>query len=274
MMFLLKGKTMISYGFIGAGKMASAIIKGMISKGIAPLQISCTCGNDDTGKILSSLTGIRLLDEKDFFETSNDVVVLACKPQQLTSFGENAKKVNASLLVSILAGTTIQRIREKFSNVGEIARVMPNMPAQIGKGISAFSLEKGADKNSFTLAKTVLEPMGEYIEVAESKLDAVTALSGSGPGYLFEYASCMIDSAIELGFDFETAKKLAYQTILGSAILMCESELSAKELRDSVCSPNGTTLAGLEALKKNNFQDAIKECLFAAEKRSKELSKL
>jgi len=265
---------MISYGFIGAGKMASAIIKGMISKGIAPSQISCTCGNDDTGKILSSRTGIRLLDEKDFFDSGFDVVVLACKPQQLGGFGENAKKVKASLLVSILAGATIQRIRENFSNVGEIARIMPNMPAQIGKGISAFSLEKKSDEKSLVLVKTVLEPMGEYIAVEESKLDAVTALSGSGPGYMFEYANCMIDSAMELGFDFETAKKLTYQTILGSAILMCESELSAKELRDSVCSPNGTTLAGLEALTKNNFQVSIKECLFAAEKRSKELSKL
>ena len=265
---------MKKFGFIGAGKMASAIVKGLLSKVATPNEISCTCGNDDTGKILAEQTSIQCLDNiKALLETSQ-TVVLACKPQQLTDVVKDANYAQNDILISILAGTSIARLRECFPNVKKIVRVMPNMPAQISQGISCYAPECELTTKEREIVENVLGAIGEFIEVQETRLDAVTALSGSGPGYIFEFAAAMIEGAKSIGFSDNEAKKLVEKTMLGSAMLLIQSPLSADELCAAVSSPGGTTLAGLAELRNANFRNTMQAVLMAAKKRSEELSKL
>ncbi len=265
---------MKKFGFIGAGKMASAIVKGLLSKEIKPTQIACTCGNDDTGKILSEQTSIECLSNIKALLESCESVVLACKPQQLVEVAEEAKQAKNSVLISILAGTSLARLRECFPNVKKIVRVMPNMPAQISQGISCYAPESQLTAEEKTIVENVLGAIGEFIKVQEAQLDAVTALSGSGPGYIFEFAAAMIEGAKQIGFTDAEAKKLVEKTMLGSAMLLEQSPLSADELCTAVSSPGGTTLAGLAEMKKANFRETMAKVLVSAKKRSEELSKL
>lgn len=266
---------MKKFGFIGAGKMAGAIVRGMISSGaVKPEEIVCACGNDDTGKLLAADTGISVASSLEELLGGAQTIVAACKPQQLAQVAEAAEKTQAGLLISILAGTTISRLRQCFKNVGKIVRVMPNMPAQISQGISCFAPESELSADELKRVETVLGSIGEFMQIEEARLDAVTALSGSGPGYIFEFAAALIEGGKQIGFTEEEAKKLTEKTLLGSAMLLCRSPLSADELRIAVSSPGGTTLAALDVFAKSGFRKTVADALKAAEKRSGELSKL
>ena len=263
---------MKKFGFVGAGKMAGAIVRGMLDS-IGAENIACVCGDDNTGRELSEQTGIALAASHAELFGNSQTVVLACKPQQLAEVAKTADSANFPLLISILAGTNLSRLRQCFKGVGNIVRVMPNMPAQISQGISCYASEKPlseTEKKTFVSDPTAI---GEFMEVPEAKLDAVTALSGSGPGYLFEFAAAMIEGALKLGFTRDEAKKLVEKTLLGSAMLLTKSSLSADELCKAVSSPGGTTLAALNVFAKNNFREMVENALVAARDRSAELSK-
>lgn len=264
---------MKKFAFVGAGKMASAIVSGMIKSGaVRPWDVECVSGADSTGADLARNTGISHTAKIE--NINAETVVLACKPQQLAEVAQSIGQKRMDLVISILAGTTISKLRERFPNAGKIVRVMPNMAALISKGISCFAPETELEPDQEKTVETVLKAIGKVIKCPEAQLDAVTALSGSGPGYVFEFAAALIEAGKELGFDNETAKELSIQTILGSAMLLEKDERSPEELRDAVCSPGGTTLAALEVFKASDFRKTVKDALFAAEKRSKELSKL
>lgn len=255
--------------------MAGAIVRGMIASGkLSPSDISCACGADDTGEKLSKETGISLLPSLEEIAASSDSIVLACKPQQLAEVASQMGGASPRILVSILAGTTISNLRKRFPRAKKIVRVMPNMPAQISMGISCYAPESELDPDERATVESVLSAIGEFMPVDENKLDAVTALSGSGPGYLFEFAAAMINAGEQLGFTREEAKKLTSATLLGSATLLDRSNLEADELCAAVSSPGGTTLAALEVFKKNNFRKTVSDALKAAAKRSRELSQL
>lgn len=266
---------MKEFGFIGAGKMAGAIIHGILASGkVKASEIACSCGNDDTGKNLSKETSISLADSLEALFSQSKTIVAACKPQQLKDVAAAGKSAQSGILVSILAGTSISRLRECFPNVKKIVRVMPNMPAQISQGISCYAAESQLSDDEKKTIDTVLSAIGEYMEVEENQLDAVTALSGSGPGYIFEFAAAMIEGAKKMGFTEAQAKKLVERTLTGSALLLEKSPLSADELRIAVSSPGGTTLAALDVFSKNNFRQTVSQALEAAKNRSQELSKL
>ena len=148
------------------------------------------------------------------------------------------------------------------------------MAAQIGLGITCYASKNPLSDAQRQKVEGIFAAMGRYIPVEETQLDAVTALSGSGPGYIFEIADAMIQGGIKIGFIEKYAKELTYQTLIGSAALLQKSELSAAELRNAVSSPGGTTLAGLKVLSDYNIREAIEKCLVAARDRSTELSKL
>ncbi len=263
------------FGFVGAGKMASAIVRGMIKGGAAsPEEISCVCGDDNTGKALAESTGIGLLSGLDELCGNSLTVVLACKPQQFASLSDSAAASFSGLLISILAGTSISRLRQKFPNARNVVRVMPNMPAQISMGFSCFAPDSPLSEEDSNTVYSVLSAIGDVSAVKESQLDAVTAVSGSGPGYIFEFAAAMIEAAKNMGFDEDLAKRMVLKTMSGSAELLMRSELSAEELRKAVCSPGGTTLAALSVFEERGFRKTVADALAAADKRSKELSKL
>ncbi|NCU78589.1 MAG: pyrroline-5-carboxylate reductase, partial [Actinobacteria bacterium] len=153
-----------------------------------------------------------------------------------------------------------------------VVRVMPNTPAQIGKGVSVISAGTNSTNSDMELTKVLLENTGLVVEVEESQQDAVTALSGSGPAYFFSFVESMIKSGVSLGLSMDTATKLAIGTITGAAAMLTESGLDAATLRKNVTSPNGTTAAALEVFNDNKLDEIIEKAMAAAKKRSQELA--
>jgi pyrroline-5-carboxylate reductase len=262
--------------FIGAGRMAGAIVDGLLAKGAArPADLTCIGGPaDDTAQILSQRTGIACHTDLAALLAGADTVVLACKPQQLAGLDARLADLTAGKLVlSILAGKRLARLTQSFPRARNLVRVMPNTPGQIGAGISGWcALAPLADADRRTVLR-LLESLGRAIEFAEPQLDAVTGLSGSGPAYVFEFAAALRDGGEAAGLPRAAAYSLALETILGAAKLMQQSPLEPEELRNQVTSPNGTTLAGLQRMEAHGFRAMLRETVLAATARSEELSK-
>ncbi len=269
---------MNSITIIGAGQMGSAIAKGLLKSGFAEAE----------NILLYDLDAIRLANlEKEFsFKTctkisglrnsikDDSIIIFAVKPQNIDELLEEMVTLEvpqSTLLISILAGTKISKFAKYFPE-NPIIRSMPNTPAQISKGATAISSNRTCSVSQIQLAKTIFETLGIVVFVDEDKLDAVTALSGSGPAYVFLLTEAMTEAGIKLGLDEASAKALARQTVCGAACLMTESGEEASTLREKVTSPSGTTYAALESFKANNFNEIVYQALDAACKRSKELS--
>jgi pyrroline-5-carboxylate reductase len=203
-----------------------------------------------------------------------DAVVLACKPQQLASLDSRLAELTAGKLVlSILAGKRLASLAQKFPKARNLVRAMPNTPGQIGAGVVGWSPLQPISAGDRQIVDLILGSLGKMVALREDQLDAVTGLSGSGPAYVFEFAAALREAGIAVGLDRETAKLLAYETLLGSAKLLVQSTDEAEELRNQVTSPNGTTYAGLKRMEAHNFRSIIAETVLAATQRSAELSK-
>lgn len=265
---------MSKIAFVGAGRMASAIVGGILGKGVRPADVACTSGPDDTARKLSAKTGIAAHEDVAKLLDGADVVVLACKPQQLATLDPRLAELTAGkLILSILAGKRLSSLSEKFPKARNIVRVMPNTPGQIGAGVSGWCSLQILSDGDRKLVDLILGALGKMVGLREEQLDAVTGLSGSGPAYVFEFAAALREAGIAVGLDRETAKLLAYETLLGAAKLLVQSPEEAEELRNQVTSPNGTTFAGLKRMEAHNFRGIIAETVDAATKRSVELSK-
>ncbi|MDR1280903.1 MAG: pyrroline-5-carboxylate reductase [Opitutaceae bacterium] len=268
----------MNISFIGAGNMATAIVTGLLANKIAaPAAIACIGGPaDDTAQKLSARTGIRTATTFENLLAGADVVVLAIKPQQLADLPPAlAELTRGKLVLSILAGKPLSALAAIFPHARNLIRAMPNTPGAIGAGITGWSslATKPLDEADRALAQNLLGAMGRQIELAESQLDAVTALSGSGPGYVFEFAAALREAGVAAGLPRDTAQLLAIETILGSGKLMRQTGADPETLRNQVTSPNGTTLAGLQRLAAHNFRAIIQETVLAAKARSGELSR-
>jgi len=261
--------------FIGAGRMASAIVRGLLEKEhYTPAEIACTCGNDSSGSTLSEETGIHFFADitQALYET--DAVVLACKPQQFEEIDSTlAEAARGKLILSILAGTPIARLSQKFKHARNIVRTMPNTPGQIGAGVTAFTSLRALSEKDNLIVENTLSSLGNYHEVDEVDLDAVTALSGSGPAYVFEFAAALREAGVSCGLDKDLAESLAIDTLLGAAMLLAESDHTPEELRTAVTSPGGTTAAALAVFEQANFRKLVETALLAAKARSLELAK-
>ncbi len=266
----------IKIAFIGAGRMAGAIVRGLLEKGhYSPDQIACTCGNDPTGATLSAQTGIHHLESIAQAATTANTIVLACKPQQLAAISpETALAAKGKLLISILAGTTLKRLRETFPEAENIVRTMPNTPGQIGAGITAYSPIQALDQAHQSIVENALGALGAFHQVPEEQLDAVTALSGSGPAYLFEFAAALQQAGINAGLKADLAESLTLQTLLGACKLLEQTGEAPEVLRDAVTSPGGTTAAALQVFQDAQFREIINQAITAASLRSAELAKL
>jgi pyrroline-5-carboxylate reductase len=266
---------MNTISFLGAGRMASAIVTGLLNGKIrTPAQITCLGGDDNTAADLAARTGVTATGKLDVLLARADTVVLACKPQQLATLDPSlAALTRGKLIISILAGKRLTRLAQTFPNARNIVRAMPNTPGQIGAGITAWaSLAPLAAPDLATIGQ-VLGALGKTVAVAETQLDAVTGLSGSGPAYVFEFAAALRDAGIAAGLTRAASGQLAIETLLGSAKLLAASPDEAETLRDQVTSPNGTTYAGLQRMAARDFRGLIKETVLAATARSEELSR-
>ncbi len=263
------------FAFIGAGRMASAMVGGLLARRAAePAEIACLGGNDDTAQVLARRTGITAaVDAAALIETA-DTVIAACKPQQLASLDSRlADLTDGRLVISILAGTRLDRLARSFPKARNLVRAMPNTPGQIGAGITGWCAQQTLSPGDRRLVDTVLGALGKTVELPEPDLDAVTALSGSGPAFLFEFVAALRDGGVAAGLSREVAAALARETVLGAARLLAETGIEPEALRDQVTSPHGTTYAGLQRLEARGFRDTIRETILAARARSEELSR-
>ena len=263
-------------GIIGGGNMGEALIKGLHkTHSIFVYEI-----NTERVKYLKKNYKVSIADISSLI-TNAQVIILAVKPQDMhaaLSWVRAGYSKNDKLFISIAAGLTTKFFTDNLKNAlnpkPRIVRAMPNMPALIGKGITAICGGRYASGSDMILAKSILDSIGETIIVDESIIDAVTAVSGSGPAYLFLFVEQWMASAISLGFSQAEAKQLVYKTLLGSAHLLEKSKFDAATLRAKVTSKGGTTEAAMNIfLKGNAFGKLMKDALTAAKKRSKELAK-
>ncbi|ATC65389.1 pyrroline-5-carboxylate reductase [Nibricoccus aquaticus] len=265
---------MSKIAFLGAGRMASAMVDGLLSKGTAPSALICLSGSGKTADTLSARTGIIATTDLAALLRDADALVLSCKPQQLAGLDPRLAELTAGKLVlSVLAGKKLARLSQVFPKARNLVRSMPNTPGQIGAGITGWNALHPLSPADQSLVDEILGAMGKTVAVEESQLDAVTAVSGSGPAYVFEFAAALREAGVSAGLSREAAYRLAVETILGAAKLMAQSTASAEDLRNQVTSPNGTTYAGLMRMEARDFRGLIHETVAAAKARSEELSR-
>lgn len=274
-------------GLIGAGNMAEAIIGAIIRSALVlPQNI---CASDIRGQRLDYLEatyGITTSTDNVSVFSNSGILFLAVKPQQMEQVLAGIAAAPSydiperKLVVSIAAGVKIKKIEsvlyasltpEARSRLA-IIRVMPNTPALVSKGMSGMSPNVNTTAEDLANARSILESMGKVIEFAEEDLDAVTALSGSGPAYVFFLAELMINAGIKLGLAPEKAKTLAITTFEGAVALMTQGEESPENLRKKVTSPGGTTEAAIKWMTDHQVQAHVIEAIIAAANRSRELS--
>lgn len=268
---------MPSWGFIGSGKMATALIKGMIRAGLAPAgAIHASDPLPAARSALQADTGINIFDSNLEVVRRSDVLVLAVKPQSMREvLHELRPEVTAGhLVVSVAAGVTIASIDEGLGARGRIVRVMPNTPALVGEGASAYAMGPRTVPADEALVRGCLESVGRAVRVPESLLDAVTGLSGSGPAYVYVMIEALSDGGVRVGLPRDVATLLAVQTMLGAAMTVRETGLHPAVLKDQVASPGGTTIAGLHELERGRIRGTLIDAVEAATRRSAELAAL
>jgi pyrroline-5-carboxylate reductase len=269
--------TMRRWGFIGSGAMATALIKGMLRAGIAPVDAIRSSDPLPSARArLEGETGVTVYDSNLPVVQHSDVVVLAVKPQSMRQVLENLRPVVTAehLIVSIAAGITIASIAQALEPGSRVIRVMPNTPALIGEGASAYSLGPGVRPADEQVVKAFLDSVGRTVGVAEPLLDAVTGLSGSGPAFVYLMIEAMSDGGVRAGLPRDVATLLAAQTVLGAARMVRDTGEHPGVLKDKVASPGGTTIAGLHALEQGGVRGAIIDAVLAAARRSAELATL
>ena len=262
-------------GFIGAGKMATAMIEGLLSKGLYSKDEIIACSrNQATKDRVSKELGIEVTTDASKVFSSADVIVLAVKPNQIEGILTTNSAANSTkkLLISIAAGIKIGTL-EKYVPDSRIIRVMPNVCCTVLESASSYTLGTKATEDDRQCVKRILEAIGIAFEVPESKIDAVTGLSGSSPAYMFMVIDALADGGVLMGLPRDVALKLAAQTMLGSAKTVLETGKHPEDLKDSVCSPGGTTIEGVKVLEDYGMRAAFISAVQASAEKSKELGK-
>lgn len=259
--------------FIGGGNMAQALIGGLLSRGLPTTRITVSDPVEQIRQILEE-KGIQTTTDNVEAIQNADVVVLAVKPQVLATVLQPLKGLlSDKLVISIIAGAEIQTISELIGGSQRIVRVMPNTPALVQTGAHGIYASVAVNAQDRELTSQILAATGLTIWVdSEAQIDAVTAVSGSGPAYFFYLMESMIRAGKNLGLDEKVATALTLQTALGAAQMAITSSNSPSELRKNVTSPNGTTQAALEVFDRAQISQNIQAALAAAQKRSQELA--
>ena len=261
--------------FLGGGNMATAMIRGLLEAGIAPARIRVSDPDEERRKTLKELFGATVFSDNKIAAAKAGVVVLAVKPGVVENvLSEIAPELAPGVLViSIAAGVPLERLWKQLPPKQPLVRVMPNTPALIGAGISAMLPVVGISPEKRALARQVMAAVGDVVEVTdESLMDGVTALSGSGPAFVFLIAEAFSDGGVACGLPRRLADQLAVKTLIGSARLIKEDGRHPGILKNQVTSPAGTTIAGLIQLERAGVRGALIDAVMAACRRSREMS--
>ncbi len=262
-------------GIIGAGNMAEAIIRGLVEHGNIPAKrIVASDISEDRRYVMADATKITCIDDNKI-PAGCEKVILAVKPQVMGDvLDEIADSVNDdALVISIAAGITSKFINEKLNGRGRIVRVMPNTPMLVKAGMSAIAAGPGATEDALVWTEELFKLCGKTVRIDEDLIDAVIAVSGSGPAYFFYLVEAMIQAGIAEGLDETTAKLLAVQTCKGAAELMISTGEKPEELRRRVTSPGGTTEAAIKSMDDSCVKDSLINAMHACAERSRELGK-
>jgi pyrroline-5-carboxylate reductase len=258
-------------GFIGGGNMAEAMIKGIFGKHGRDIMVSEP--RDERRIYLEKIYNIKAIpDNKEVVKNCN-IIILAVKPQNMDSVtAEIAAMITSDkLIVSIAAGITLSYLSSRLKT-SKIIRVMPNTPALVQEGISVLSMCECINDKGMGLIRDIFMSIGKVMVLPEKYMDAVTALSGSGPAFIALFVENMIDAGVKMGLNRDNAAELAIQTLKGTAALL-ETGIPPDKLREMVTSPGGTTAAGLKVFEEKGLKDIVAAVVEAAANRSKELGK-
>ena len=269
---MLTGKTI---GFIGSGAIAEALIGGIVKAGlITSDQIIVSDISQSRLDYMQDKWGVRTTLNLQQIVKDVNILFLTVKPQVLHSVLDViAPFVSpAILVVSVVAGATTKVLQEKMLSV-PIIRVMPNTPVAVGEGMTVITLGEYAEKQQGELVLTIFSAVGKALIMDESAMDAVTGLSGSGPGYAFVIIDALSDAGVCVGLSRQNAIVMAAQTLLGAAKMVLETGEHPAKLRDMVTSPGGTTIAGIHVLEQRGIRAALIDAVNAATKRSQDMGK-
>ena len=258
-------------GFIGGGNMAEALIKGIVQGGGKDIAVSEP--RQERRAYLEKEYGVKTTpDNKEVVRNCN-IIVLAVKPQNMDDVTAGISDLisNDKLIVSIAAGITLSYLTARLKT-SKIIRVMPNTPALVQEGMSVLSLCECIQDKEMVLVRDIFMSVGKVLVLPEKYMDAVTALSGSGPGFIAFFVENMIDSGVIMGLNRDNATELAIQTLIGTAKLL-ETGMPPDRLREMVTSPGGTTAAGIKAFEERGFRDIVAAVIQAAANKSKELGR-
>jgi pyrroline-5-carboxylate reductase len=263
--------------FIGGGVMAGAMINGILSEGLTePDLIIAGDPREERGHELEGLYGIRATTDNREAVKEARIVILSVKPQVMPAILQElcGQVPPGALVLSIVAGSRIKVIAEGLGH-SAVVRVMPNTPAQIGEGMSVWTATDSVGEEQRAQARTILQALGEEVYLEdENYLDMATALSGTGPAYVFLFMEAMIDAGVHLGFSRRVAQQLVLQTIRGSVDFARQSIAHPAELRNMVTSPGGTSAEALYQLEKGGFRTVLSRAIWAAYQKSKYLGEL
>jgi pyrroline-5-carboxylate reductase len=268
----------IRIGFVGGGAMGEALAAGVLAAGAPASTVRAADPDPARRKQLEQTLGIETSADNASVVAASDLVVLALKPKLVCPAlvalgGAAASALSRPLWVSIAAGVPLAALSKALPPGARVVRAMPNTPALVRSGATAFVAGEACSAGDRDLARALFEGVGTAWEApAEALLDAVTGLSGSGPAYVFVFLEALSDAGVRMGLPRDAASALALQTVLGSARLAHETGRHPATLKDQVTSPGGTTSAGLERLEACGFRAAVHEAVAAATRRSKELA--
>jgi pyrroline-5-carboxylate reductase len=263
-------------GFLGAGKMATALARGWLAAGlVTPDRLLASDPLAEAREAFHRDTGVPALEDSLAVVARSDLVVLAVKPQNVAAVLTEVRSAltGRHCLVSIAAGVTLRQLAEQVGPGCRLVRVMPNTPCLVGASASAYAPAETATAADACLVEKLLSAVGRAVRLPEKLLDAVTGLSGSGPAFVYVMIEALSDGGVRMGLPRDVATLLAAQTVLGSARMVLETGLHTGMLKDMVASPGGTTIAGLHALERGGLRGAIMDAVEAATRRAAELGK-
>jgi pyrroline-5-carboxylate reductase len=262
--------------FLGGGQMAEALIRGVLDAGlVSPDRVLAADIVPERRAYLADRIGIRTAERNQEAIRFGEVVFLAVKPQDVpTVVADVGPHVGADqLVVSIAAGVPLAKVESGIDKPAPVIRVMPNTPALVRAGMAVLALGKHAGPEHEALVLQIFNAVGKAVTLPEYALDAVTALSGSGPGFIAIIIEALIDGGVRVGLPRDVATTLAIQTTFGTAAMLAQTGEHPARLKDMVSSPGGTTIAGIHALERGGIRSALIDAIVAATERSRELGR-
>lgn len=263
----------LNVGFLGAGRMATALAKGWLRAGLVRSH-SCRASDPlaSARQTFTAETGCPAAADNREVAASSEVLVLAVKPQSMSALMEEIRSLSVGrLIISIAAGITVRRLTTGLGPDCRLLRVMPNTPCLIGCSASGYTPANNATPEDIALVDRLLNAVGVAFRLPEHLLDAVTGLSGSGPAFVYLMIEALSDGGVRVGLPRDVATALAAQTVLGAAKMVLETQSHPGLLKDMVASPGGTTIAGLHALERGGVRGAFMDAVEAATRRATEL---